>query len=137
MTKSSAFSRKIPVWSTKPKLSVSDQQSQTFDARTDFSQTKEAQSVVTVKSEISKASSHMRSSVVGSLASSKYDLELEFLAKQTDLERRRKNKLIARTNHIEKLIEQKKQLEDSEFKRLTKEKAERERNIKGMKPYDP
>lgn len=79
----------------------------------------------------------MRSSVVGSLASSKYDLELEFLAKQTDLERRRKNKLIARTNHIEKLIEQKKQLEDSEFKRLTKEKAERERNIKGMKPYDP
>lgn len=79
----------------------------------------------------------MRSSVVGSLTSSKYDLELEFLAKQTDLERRRKNKLIARTNHIEKLIEQKQQLEDNEFLRLTKEKAERERNIKGMKPYDP
>ena len=79
----------------------------------------------------------MKGSVMGSVASSKYDLELEFLAKQTDLERRRKNKLIARTSHIEQLLEQKTQLEDSEFSRLAKEKAEREKNIKGMKPYDP
>lgn len=49
-----------------------------------------------------------------SFASSKLDIELEFLAKEAEIEKEKRKKMKVRAAHLAKLMEEKKQLEEYE-----------------------
>lgn len=62
-----------------------------------------------------------------SYASSRVDIELEYLAKEVDLERDRRRKLQDRASNLAKLLEEKATLEDIEKKQLTKSRRSMEK----------
>lgn len=62
-------------------------------------------------------------------SSNKVDIELEFLAKEVDLERDRRRKLQERAVQLAKLLEEKAALEALESKQLVKSRKAQEKNI--------
>lgn len=87
-----------------------------------MSTTDDAKTVFSYKSSATSAHPHSQTTAFDtkSFASSRVDIELEYLAKEVDFERERRRKLQDRAQNLAKLLEEKAALEDIEGKTLVK-----------------